>query len=642
MSRFLDALKSGTVLGDGALGSYIFELTGRLSEANHVYEAFNSDRPEVIDEAYRAYLNAGSRCLTTNTFGANTSCLSAFGLQERVSDLSTAAVHLARGAVDDFARTNDVHRDGFFVLGSVGPTLSADVSDAALDAAYKAQLQALIGAGVDALILESFRSADLLAGVLDVATRTARELDADVPVIVHMSLNRDNGDWNTRPEDLVQLGVAGGADVVGINCCAPWDAEAFVDAAAATGPVDNGDMLLSAMPNAGGFQHIGNRYMTRVNPEYMGQLARTLSARGARLVGGCCEIHPAHVWEMNNYLLSRSAGTPGATMPLQTADQQVPTGRDIKRDNGPFSRKLMDGEFAVSVEMLPSRGTAPKLQRTKIDFVRDLAASGLSDALDITDGSRGIPLMPPGDFIQLVREGLGWNSAANDGVELIAHFTARDLNVMGVQARLIGYWANRIHNAIFITGDPPKMAPSYPPSTGVFDLDSVDMIRLAHSHLNAGVDFGGQPLGKHADPRTRFTIGSGFEPEALDGAGELDKLQRKLDAGADYIMTQPAFRWEPLEVLRAIRATTPILVGVLILRGLDHALRMREVPGVVVPDEIIKRFDANHSLEDQARIGQDIAAEQIRHIRSAGWSGLYLMSPASHRPIIDVLRTGLS
>jgi homocysteine S-methyltransferase len=381
--------------------------------------------------------------------------------------------------------------------------------------------------------------------------------------------------------------------------------------------------------------------MTRVNPEYMGQLARTLSDRGAHLVGGCCEIHPAHVWEMNNYLNSRASWAPGTSLG-GSADHQQPASPDEKRYNGPFTRKLLDGDFAVSVEMLPSRGTAPKLLQAKIDFIRELSASGLTDALDITDGSRGIPLIPPGDFIQLVRERLGWSVQAGDDLELIAHFTARDLNVMGLQARLVGYWVNRIRNAIFITGDPPKMAPTYPPSTGVFDLDSVDMIRLTHTHLNAGIDFGGQPLGKQPDPRTRFTIGTGFEPEALDGSRELDKLQRKLDAGADYVMTQPAFRWGPLEVLRTVRDAVPVLVGVLILRSLSHARRMSDVPGVVVPDAVMQRLGACDDPQDQARIGQDIAAEQIGHIRAAGWSGLYLMSPASHQPIVDVLRAGLS
>ena len=636
MSRFLDALRAGTVLADGAMGSYIFELTGRLSESNHVYEAFSVDRPEVIRETHRAYLNAGSRCLTTNTFGANRSCLAAFGLEDRAAELSTAAVVLARESIDDFARQENAGED-FFVLGSVGPTLNSDESGTSPEETYAAQLGALVDGGVDALLLETFRDLDLLRELLAGIAR----LDASIPVIVHMALDNDSGRWNVTPEKLVSLGVEGGAHAVGINCCPPWDAEAFVEAAALTDAVADGNILLSAMPNVGGFQHIGNRSMTRVNPEFMGQLARTMSARGTRLIGGCCEIHPAHVWEMNNYLHSRAAGGTAVSVTIELPKERLPADAETKRDNGSFSRKILDGDFAVSVEMLPSRGTAPKLQQAKVAFVRELSASGLTDALDITDGSRGIPLMPPGDFIQLVRGSLDWTAQTGDALELIPHFTARDLNVMGVQARLIGYWANRIHNAIFVTGDPPKMAPTYPPSTGVFDLDSVDMIRLAHSHLNSGVDFGGQPLGKHRDPRTRFTIGTGFEPEAIDTPRELAKLERKLEAGADYVMTQPAFGWEPLDVLTPFRDRAPILVGVLILRGLEHALRMRDVPGVVVPDTIVERLGSTDDVGDQVRIGQQIAVEQIRQIRADGWSGLYLMSPASHGPILDVLRSGL-
>ena len=206
---------------------------------------------------------------------------------------------------------------------------------------------------------------------------------------------------------------------------------------------------------------------------------------------------------------------------------------------------------------------------------------------------------------------------------------------MGLQARLVGYWANGIHNVIFITGDPPKMSPAYPRSTAVFDSDSVSMIRYAHAHLNAGVDFGGEPLGKHSDPRTHFTIGTGFEPEAVDPAAELDKLDRKIDAGVDYVMTQPAFRLKPLEVLEPFRERIPILVGVVILAGLEHAHRMNEVPGVVVPDEVMQRLEGAGSADAQAQVGMEIASEQIRWVAKNGWLG----STSCRRPAITRLLT---
>ena len=279
---------------------------------------------------------------------------------------------------------------------------------------------------------------------------------------------------------------------------------------------------------------------------------------------------------------------------------------------------------------------------TKAKFVRELVESGLAHAVDVTDGSRGIPLMPPGDFIQVLREHLGWTRDRGDDLELIPHFTSRDLNLMGVQSRLIGYHSKRIRNVLLVTGDPPKMSPTYPRSTGVFDLDSVAMIRFVQSHLNAGLDFGGQPLGKHEDPRTAFTIGTGFMPEALNIERETDRLRAKIDAGVDYVMTQPVFHLDALQVLEPLRGDTAVLVGVMVLMGLEHARRVGRIPGVVVPDGVIERLAAFESRDDQARIGRDIAAEQIREIRAEGWAGLYLMSPASHRPILSVLREGLA
>ena len=212
---------------------------------------------------------------------------------------------------------------------------------------------------------------------------------------------------------------------------------------------------------------------------------------------------------------------------------------------------------------------------------------------------------------------------------------------MGLQSRLIGYWANRIHNVLLITGDPPKMSPTYPRSSAVFDMDSATLIRYVQNHLNAGVDFGGQKLGSHRDPRTRFTVGTGFEPEALDMKSEMEKLERKLEARVDYIMTQPVFNHAALDALTPFREQSALLVGVLILANADHARRMAAVPGMVVPDEVLARLARYDKAEDQAAAGAELAAEQVQRIRREGWSGVYLMSPASHSRIIDVLRAGL-
>ncbi len=638
MSDFIDALQSEVLLCDGAMGSYLFELTGRLSEPNHVYETFNVDRPELVQQVHASYLAAGARCLKTNTFGANRAKLRSGGLEPRLVEINRAGVTIAREAIDRFQQTQPASSAArCFVLASIGPTEQPLTDEAAVADCYRDQLETVIAAGADAILFETFSSLPQLELLVDLV----RSLPQAPPVIAEMTIQsaHDTGTATLTPDPGVFLAsmIARDVPVAGVNCCAPWDATAFIDAAAELEPVQSGALQLVAMPNAGGFQRIGNRFMSSVNPEFMGRLARSFRDRGLRLVGGCCEVHPPHIQEMHNYLQSRDSVQ--RVIAAHAAATQPPADDRAKRDNGRFSRKLKDGSFVVSVELLPPRGTSANLIASKTDLVRSLAENGLADAVDITDGSRGIPLMPPGDFIQLIREQLGWAGDRDDPLELIPHFTGRDLNVMGVQSRLVGYYARRIHNVLFITGDPPKMSPTYPRSTAVFDLDSVAMIRLTHQCLNAGVDFGGAPLGKppHA-PATHFTIGTGFEPEAVDQERELMRLDQKIENGADYVMTQPAFRFEPLTVLEPYRDRIPILVGVMILTGLAHAERMAQIPGVTVPAEILERLAAVDDPADQAQVGIDIAVDQVQRVVREGYAGLYLMSPGSADATVEVLR----
>jgi len=636
MSLFLEELRKAPILTDGAMGSYLFSRTGRLSEMNHVYEAFNADRPELIREVHLAYLRAGARCIKTNTFGANRSHLKAVGEGERVEVINRAGVSEARQAIDFFSEKSgdNISR---FILGSVGPPLKGHELTISLREAYGTQLESLLEEGVDAILFETFSNLHTLAELIEFFKK---EFSEATPLVAQMALSRSGyaSTWNQDPIEFVEIVTHLGVDVAGLNCCAPWDATAFLQEVKESGVLESGKFFLSAMPNAGGFQRIGNRFMTQVTPDYMGQLARTFVESGIQLVGGCCEVHPTHIREMQNYLHGYAAGQRTVSVTSEAASE--PAGDEEKKNNGAFSRKLKEGEFAVSVEILPARGTSPSVLDKKVKFVGELSESGLADALDVTDGSRGISLIPPGDFIGVIRSRLGWTVETGDGLELIPHFTGRDLNVMGIQSRLIGYHARRIHNVLFVTGDPPKMSPTYPRSTAVFDLDSPAMIRYTHSALNAGIDFGGQLLGRECDPRTHFTIGTGFEPEALDTTREVEKLRRKLDAGADYIMTQPVFHARPLEKLEEFRSQVPILIGVMILANLEQARRVNEVPGVVIPESIFQRLGKFEDPSDQARLAVEIAIEQVAQVKSQGWNGLYLMSPASHEPVMEVLRAG--
>lgn len=641
MSNFLDVLHDRPLLTDGAMGSYLFELTGRLSEPNHVYESFPADKPELISQVYFDYLQAGAQCLKTNTFGANRLKLERHGLESRVTELNEAGVQVARDAIQDFTKSRGTDAP-IYLIGSVGPLNARDLPDDELRDIFREQLAALIDNQVDAILLETFTSLHQQS----LAIGTIRDLASKLPVIALVSPQAaGEQDWVDAPETCGRRLIEAGANVIGVNCCAPWDAETFIDGMGELPDVKTGKVLLSAMPNAGGLQRIDNRYMSNVNPEYMGKQARTFADKSVRLIGGCCEVHPHHIKEMHNYLRSRLGG-PGASISVreQAPRKQAilePAGPDDKHANGRFSRKLFDHEFCVSVELLPPRGSSPSTLEHKIEFTRELAKSGLADALDITDGSRGIPLMPPGDFVQVARRALGWPGTADDPLEFIPHFTSRDLNIMGIQSRLTGYYHSSIHNIIFITGDPPKMSPTYPSSSAVFDVDSPAMIYYTQQCLNAGLDFGGQPLGKHDDPRMHFTIGTGFEPEALNIDREQEKLDRKIDNGADYIMTQPAFRVDPLDVLEPYRDKVRILIGVLVLTSHAQAERVAQVPGVVIPQPVLDRLSRYESKEDQAKVAAEFATEQVAWVKEQEWAGLYLMSPSSHRPVIDILRHGI-
>ena len=631
MSAFLEHLQQAPLLCDGAMGSLLFERTGRLSERNHLYETFNCDHPDIVRQVHLEYLQAGARTLITNTFAANSTHLAAHDQADRTDQFNAQGVLLAREAIDLF-RAHRPSEEPFFVLGSIGPTQDVRETPQEVRAIYCPQVEALVTAGADALLLETFTSLLHVSAVLEVARKVAHAL----PIVVHMALHqRTDGSWDQDPLLFAKIAADMGADVIGVNCCAPSEASAFLDAVSSLESVQNGRIQLSLMPNGGEFKRIGHRYLTGVNPEFMGRFARDAVRRGVRLLGGCCDVHPPHINEMHNYL--RGLHTPQIQSQIAWENAHTPTPAETKKENGAFSRKIFSNEFAVSVEMLPSRGTGGI--KARLRFVEELAASGLADALDLTDGSRGIPLMPPGDFIHLIRRRLSWNDG--DRLELIPHFTLRDLNTMGLQSRLMGYWANEINNVLLITGDPPKMSPTYPRSSAVFDMDSAALIRYVQHHLNAGIDFGGQALGTHRDPRTRFTVGSGFEPEALDMENELDKLRRKLDAQVDYVMTQPVFNHTALTSLSPFRDRTAVLIGVLLLANLEHARRMAAVPGVVVPDAVFDRIARFDRIEDQAAAGAELAAEQVQWIRQEGWAGLYLMSPASHSRILDVLRVGL-
>lgn len=317
-----------------------------------------------------------------------------------------------------------------------------------------------------------------------------------------------------------------------------------------------------------------------------------------------------------------------------------PAHEPLNRKNGPFTRKIKEGRFAVSVELVPPLSISPEIVTRKGQFVRRLAASGLADALSLVERSMGLPMISPTSFVPLLRERLGWTRESGDALELIAHCTTRDRNALALQSHLVGCHLQRIRNVLCTRGDPIRRRPGYPRSRPVFDLDSIDLIHRVRKFLNAGRDFGGAPLGRQAEHKTRFTIGATFQP-GLDAGTELARLRRKIDAGADYIVTQMVFDPQTLEVLEPFRGDCPVLVGTLVLEGEEHAGRVAEIPGVSIPPAVWERLRSFERPADQAKAGGEMAIDQMRWIREQGWAGVYLVSAAVYDRAIDVLRAAI-
>ena len=629
-SKFLESLRTGTTLADGGIGSLLFQLTGRLASPDFLYEAINLRNPNLIKGIYASSLAAGATVLTTNTFSANESELTVAGAGDQVDQINKVAITIAREAIEEHLAEYPDDSSVVFVIGSIGPGGTTVES-------YSTQIDSLIENGADAILLETFTNTDrLLALTRDISSR-----DNAPPVLAHAALDPGVGEtqvWPIEPAQFASMAASAGASVAGINCVAPWVAAEFIQKAHTAPEVKNGDLLLSAMPNAGGFERIGHRFLARSNPEYMGTLARQLGDSGAALVGGCCEVHPEHVREMSAYLKSRtsSVGADLAMSPEARQRREHPA-EDSRKTNGSFSRKIFDGKFAISVEMVAPTGSDPKALDLRARMVQEIVGEGLADAVDITDGSRGLPLIPPGDLVELIRAKLDWRD--HDKLEFVAHFAGRDLNTLAVQSRLMGYHLRGIRNVLFITGDPPKMSPTYPRSSAVFDMNSIQLIRATADQLNVGRDFGGNPLGGNLDSGTKFTIGTGFEPEALNIDAEIDRLRAKIDAGADYVMTQPVFDDASMKTIAPFRNLVSVLPGVMVLKSKSHAQRIAQVPRVNLSQSVIDSLAKYPSGNDQLKAGIDFAVRQAHEYRSQGWAGVYLMSPASLGAAKQVLKT---
>lgn len=587
-NKLKEALENKVLVFDGAMGTEIYR---KNFFVNTSYENLCVSNPKVIEEIHKSYLDAGAEVLTANSYGANFNKLAKFGLAERLEEINRAAVRIAKKVSDGKA----------LVAASVGPI--GDIPKGMTCPKDKAvgiiagQIRALASEGPDFILFETLRSlydVEISLAALEIAA-------PDMPFMISMQVDRNaqtltGDDVSTILAYLSTAGLQPSA--FGINCGSGPEAmlnayEKFAHHCA---------YPVVIQPNAGVPKNVDNRMIYMSSPEYLTTYAMRYVSLGARGVGGCCGTTPDHIRDIarsiNPMAKIEHAAKIQVTIPEVPLKEPVPTAEKSR-----LAKKLADREWVYTVEIVPPQGylLAQTVEKSKL-----CAAAGF-DAVNIPDGPRASSRVSPLVTACKIQEGAG--------IETILHFCCRDKNLIGMQADLLGCAAMDINNILFITGDPPKLG-DYPFASGVFDMDSIGMVRV-QSRLNRGVDLAGKPI----DAPTKAFIAVGADPNAIDMEREIRRSREKIEAGAEAFITQPVFDIEPL--LRFIDAipelrdgSIPLIAGIWPLASYRNAEFMRnEVPGVVVPDSVMERMAAPTTKEEQRQVGIAIAREAVCSIR---------------------------
>ncbi|MEO8635958.1 MAG: bifunctional homocysteine S-methyltransferase/methylenetetrahydrofolate reductase [Gemmatimonadales bacterium] len=594
---------------DGAMGTLLY---ARGVFVNVCYDELVLKQPDLIRDIHREYVRAGAEVIETNTFGANPVKLAHYGLAGETEKINHAAAGLAREAAGTRAS----------VIGAIGPLgvriePFGEMSVAEARGAFGRQVDGLLAGGVDGFVIETFSDVEEVRAAFE-----AIRARSTLPIIAQMTVGTDGKThYGTEPATFGPLLQEMGADVIGVNCSVgPHGVLEAIEQLAKVVTVP-----LSAQPNAGLPREVGDRKMYMASPEYMAEYARRIVEAGARFVGGCCGTTPDHIKAIIGFVKSVS---PRAVIIESTgANQARPLTPIPFAERSRFAGKLARGEFVTSVEIVPPRGVdpAPMFQQ-----VRELKAAGV-DAVNVPDGPRAQSRMGAVLSGLLIQREVG--------LEAVVHYACRDRNLLGMLSDLLGAAASGLHNLLIVTGDPPKMGP-YPDATAVFDIDSIGLTNLV-SRLNKGLDPGGNALGG----QTSFVLGVGVNPTAPDLERELKRLAWKVEAGAEFVMTQPVFDLEQLDhfLTMAKPFGIPIIAGLWPLVSLRNAeFLANEVPGVSVPPAVLERMRVASAKgkEEGLQEGIRICREMLAAVRSRV-RGVQVAAPMGRAAVaLDVLRQG--
>jgi homocysteine S-methyltransferase len=604
----LERIAQGVLVGDGAMGTMLYS---KGIYINRCFDELNFSAPETVREVHRAYLDAGADFVETNTFGANAFKLEPHGLGHEVAAINRAGAELARAEAGESG----------LVGGSIGP-LGVPIEPlgrVAFDEARRAfevQAKALHDGGADFFLLETFRRLEEIREAMH-AVRAV----SDRPVIAMMSITEDSDSaLGDPPQKIATRLTEWGADVIGLNCSV--GPQPMLEAIEKMIPCTN--LPLCVMPNAGMPRMVEGRFMYLATPEYFAKHARRFLRAGVRVLGGCCGTTPEHIRAIRGAVRSIHPGAQAVerrvAVVVESRERVVePIPRERKSQLG---AKLAAGKFVCSVEISPPKSPDPTRALERIASLRDAGV----DAINIPDGPRASARMSSAALAILATQRLG--------IEVILHYCCRDRNLLGMQSDLLGFGGLGLHNILIITGDPPKLG-DYPDATAVFDVDSIGLMQIAN-RLNHGQDL----VGNEIDQPTALHLGCGANPAAVNLDEEIRRFEYKVEAGAEYVMTQPVYDSKVFEtfIRRTEHCRIPTLVGILPLRSVRNAeFLSNEVPGMTVPDSILQRLSAADTPESARAIGIDIAREAL--VESIPMcQGVYVMPPFnSAKAALEVL-----
>lgn len=589
---FKKRLDEGVIVCDGAMGTY---LNQKGVSYDRCFDELNLSQPDLVGEVHREYIEAGAEMIETNSFGGNRFRLGTHGLENSLRDINLKSVKIAREA-------REISGVDVYIAGSMGPlgkTIEPFGKIKLNEAreAFREQAEALLEGGVDIFMIETISRVDEMVVAIEAVKSVS-----DLPIVAQVTFTTEGSTFfGSTPAEMVQKILPLDVEVIGANCSVgPQKMLEVIEQLA-----ELGVPYIAAQPNAGLPRYYGGRFIYLSSPDYFAEYARLFARVGVRIIGGCCGTTPEHIRKVA--AITGDTVDRRAKIRIKEIEKRV---KKLMASAGgvttSFTKKLKK-DFVISVEIDPPKGTNPARM---IEGARNLKKAG-ADAVNIADSPMARVRMSCMVSAHLIQSEVD--------IDIILHFTTRDRNLMGLQSDLIGAHATGIRNILALTGDPPSLG-DYPQATAVFDVDSIGLIKII-SNLNSGVDFAGNSIGKP----TQFSIGVAANPASDDLNLELERLRQKIEAGGQYIMTQPLYEIDTLKRFldKFNNDSIPILVGVLPLVSYKHAQFLHnEVPGISIPMEI--RGIMNKAGEKSESIGAEIAVEFIEKSRSLV-KGVYLM-----------------